>query len=224
MLVSVSGIDGGGKSTQIELLMRALSAGGFNPRYLWARGGYTPLFNRLKSFLRTAAPKKGLVPASGHSLKRDQMFTRPIVRKLWITMAILDLAALYGVKVRWWVLRGRTIVCDRYLWDTLIDFELNFPGENVRGWLLWRALQFIAPLPEVQLLIMIPVTESLRRSDLKGEPFRDSRAVLEKRYARYLQLSERPGIRVIDGLRPREAVANEIAGIVLRQLPGHPNH
>ena len=69
--------------------------------------------------------------------------------------------------------RRLVVVSDRYHWDTLVDFILNFPEELVSGWLLWKLLIKIAPVPDYAFLILVPVEESIRCSDLKGEPFRD---------------------------------------------------
>ena len=48
MIVAISGLDGAGKSTQIDLLSKSLSAKGVRVRFLWARGGYTPGFEFIK--------------------------------------------------------------------------------------------------------------------------------------------------------------------------------
>ena len=52
MIIAFSGTDGAGKSTQIKILVSEFSKQGFKVKYIWARGGYTPLFSALKFFLR----------------------------------------------------------------------------------------------------------------------------------------------------------------------------
>ena len=51
-LISISGIDGSGKSTQLNLLKKYYEKNGHKVIYLWSRGGSTPGINKLKSFLR----------------------------------------------------------------------------------------------------------------------------------------------------------------------------
>jgi hypothetical protein len=123
-LIVFSGMDGAGKSTQIELLLERLRREGRNPVYLWSRGGYTPLFEKLKSLLRRLPGRA--VPPSGHNPARAQAFGKGWVRRTWLVLALLDLLRVYGVQVRWLRRRGRPVVCDRYVWDTLIDFLLTF--------------------------------------------------------------------------------------------------
>lgn len=208
-IIVFSGMDGAGKSTQIERLCENLSGRGRPPIVFWSRGGYTPGINRLKSLLRRGSGGTA-IPASGPSEKRTQAFSRPMVRKLWLTLAILDLGLLYGVWLRWKRLTGHIVICDRYLDDTKMDFELNFPEEAVADWLLWKLLAKFAPAPNVAFLLTIPVAESRRRSIEKQEPFPDSEETLEKRLANYHSWSDQAGWISLDGLQSRDTLADEI--------------
>ena len=40
MIVSISGLDGAGKSTQIKMLSKRLIEDGMSTKIIWARGGY----------------------------------------------------------------------------------------------------------------------------------------------------------------------------------------
>ncbi len=218
-LVSFSGLDGAGKSTQIDRLLATLKAQGRNPVYLWTRGGYTPLFSGLKSLLRSASRGR-ILPAPGPSRQRTQALAKPAARRTWLVLALLDLLWVFGVQVRWWNRRGRPVICDRYLWDTWIDFCLNFPGESVEEWRLWRILARIAPRPDVAFLLLLPVDESVRRSQLKGEPFPSSREILSSRLALYEQLlagrgpERKVAWHALDARRPVDDLAAEIGTAV----------
>ncbi len=215
MLIAFSGLDGAGKSTQIDLLMKVLQEKGHALAYLWVRGGYTPVFNILKSLVRQITRGKAL-PPSGRNQARSQAFTKPWVRYVWLRLSLLDLILTYGIRVRWWLIFGKTVVCDRYIWDTLIDFRLNFPMEAVEESWLWRALVRIAPKPDVAFLMIIPVEESIRRSKLKKEPFPDSAEVLAARCEQYLSLRSQSGWIVVDGAQDVQHVSAQI----LASLPG----
>jgi len=186
-LITLSGIDNAGKSTQIANLTRYLQERGKAPVVLWSRGGYTGGFSALKIWMRRLWP--GSIPPPGHSEQREAVLRRVRVRTVWLALALLDLIRVYGINIRWWRLRGRTIICDRYLWDTLIDFRLNFPEETVETWWLWRFLTSLSPKPDASVLLMIPLEESIRRSEMKQEPFADPPEVRARRYVMYEELS-----------------------------------
>jgi dTMP kinase len=218
-LLVLSGLDGAGKSTQIALLATRLAADGHRPKVIWSRGGYTPLFNALKDTVRRFGRGR-IVPKSGHSYQRSQTLSNPLVRRLWLTFAIVDLWWLYGIQVRWLCWRGRTVICDRYLWDTLIDFHLNFPQEQVELWGLWRLLVKASPRPDAAFLLLVPVEESLRRSRQKQEPFPDSPEMLSRRLTEYQTLARNGDWRVMDGCRPVNDLAAEIWAAVVAGTHG----
>src|SRR3990172_5450245 len=97
-LVVFSGLDGAGKSTQIDLLRRRLQSSGVRTTVVWVRGGYTPAFVVLKSLVRRLAPRA--VPPPGASAARTETLARGWLRRIWLTIAVLDLVLFTGVYLR----------------------------------------------------------------------------------------------------------------------------
>lgn len=228
MIIAFSGTDGAGKSTQIDALSQAIEGAGYKTAYIWARGGYTPLLRAVKApVLRVLGRNPNAETAAaqkfgGYSNRRANLMRRPIISRIWLVVAIIDLALLYGVYVRYLSLRGRIVICDRYTGDTRIDFARNFPDTyNERG-LLWRLLTTVAPRPDLHILLTVPVDVSVARSLAKKEPFPDDVSTLRFRLERYQSLPEFSADRVLPlgGTAPIDEIAAEIRNAVRSAKPG----
>ena len=206
--IALSGIDGAGKSTQLQLISDHLESRGESVIYLWSRGGNTPGINALKQFIRKMALKK--LPPSGHSAQRDYMLTRGWIQRVWLVLAIFDLIRIYGICIRWWLLTGKSVVCDRYLWDSLIDFKVMFPNIDIENWLLWKFLVWCTPVPTRSVLLMIPIEVSEARCLQKYEPFPDTPERRKRRYHLYEIASKFKYWDIIDSTRPVDIVFSDI--------------
>jgi thymidylate kinase len=138
---------------------------------------------------------------------------------------MVDLMLYWGIYLRYQQLRGRIVICDRYLDDTRLDFRRNFPTVAFERSRLWRLLAWITPRPDVSFLLWIPVAVSLQRSQEKGEPFPDDEQTLAWRLESYMDESVFPAEDYIrlDCRLPVETVAAEIAAMVssLPAVAGH---
>ena len=190
MFLSFSGLDGAGKSTQIGLLVDWFEKHGKRVNCLWARGGYTPGFELLKRLLRILLGK-GL-PAPGNSISRKKKLAQSWVAKLWLTIAILDLIFFWGVYLRLQRMKGYVIICDRYLDDTRLDFQQNFPHVKFENMFLWNLMNRLVPEPDMSILLWVSVKKSVERSLFKDEPFPDDSQILAWRLSSYLDENQFP--------------------------------
>lgn len=210
-LIAFSGIDCSGKSTQITLLRRALESTGERPTVLWFRPGYSPLLDNLRRVVRWLRP--AALPTTKDPEARARVFGSARVQRIWAAAALVDAVLQYAVGARWSLLWGRTVICDRYVEDAVLDLRLRFPELGVERWSMTRLLGALAPKPFVRLLLAIPHQEMLRRMVIKNEPFPDPPDVRDQRYLEYLRFVDR-GYAVVDGARPVDEVHRDVWRLV----------
>lgn len=215
-LITVSGIDCSGKTTQISLLVDRLRERGEKPLYYWSRVGYTPLFNGLKTLLRRTIGESRL--PTGDSPQRDRFLNRPATRTLWLWLAFADMILQTAFRLRMLRLLGYTIVCDRYLDDSENDLILHF-GESTARLAGWRLVKAIAARPDVSILLDLPFEEALRRSTLKNEPFADSEERRRRRAALYARMRQSGRYEVIDARNSIAWIGAEIDSLVFAGEP-----
>jgi len=182
-VILFSGLDGAGKSTQIDRLKDYYLNKNERVYCFWSRGGYTPGFQKLKNTIRKILKNK--LPKAGKSQEREASFGNPLIRKIWLFISIVDLIFYYSFFLRIKLLCGYNIVCDRFILDTNVDFNIAYPNENVENWILWKILVWSSIKPNHHFLLLISVKESMKRSLLKDEPFPDTMDTLKKRLSLY---------------------------------------
>ena len=207
MIITFSGIDCAGKSTQIEQLEQYLVSQGLRIRKMWYRPGYSPEMERLKALycrLRGVqrAQKRVSVPGGGAS-------SLSLKNAAWLASAALDMAAQWGAKLRYWEKQCDVVICDRYIDDALYDFRFRFPGIPCFG-LAFDVFRLAFPRPELSFLMMISHQEMLERMAQKQEPFPDPPEIRDKRYEVYRQLADTGRYTIIDAGHSVDEVFAEI--------------
>jgi thymidylate kinase len=186
MIISFSGLDGSGKSTQIQRVKKRVQEEGGNAVVLWSRGGYTPGFKLLKKLVRLMSLNR--LPEAGSSERRSRIIAKPIVRRIWLTLALLDLMVFYGIYVRFLDYRGYTVICDRYIDDSRLDFVENMRIGNLEDSWIWKVLVLLSPKADLPILLEIQVDLALERSRIKNDEYPVARDALERRFQEFASI------------------------------------
>lgn len=213
-MISFSGIDCSGKSTQIEKVIAALSGDGYKCKKIWSRGGYTPLLEGIKNLVRK---DKGS-DTEGREAYRREVHKNGKKRKILLWASILDMALYYGIYFRIIGMR-RLIVADRYVWDSYIDFKMKYPEFEFETWRIWKLLMKTYTKPRVAIIYTIPAEVSMYRSSLKEEPFPEDIETRELRIGNYLdEIKNGRWDCVIDATVPVEEVFDKTIQIIRSAL------
>lgn len=210
-MIAFSGIDCSGKSTQIEILKKELEEKGRRVEVIWSRGGYTPWIEGIKTLIR---PDKKYTEEQKKAY-RESVNSNSKKAKLLLVASIWDLARYYGIVFRIKEMFGKTIICDRYIWDTYIDFKIKFPQFDFENWFAWKFMMKVIKKPKCSLIFTIPAEESIRRSELKNDPHPEP---FELRVRRINFYNEEINKHRWDNVIDAQVSIEEVAEIVRRKV------
>lgn len=208
MIITLSGVDCAGKTTQLDALEAALTERGHRVKRLWFRPGYSPLLDTLRTGVRKLRPSA--LPSNKNPEARKQAFAKPGVSRTWVTMGAVDTLISLGGHVRWLSARGYTVLCDRYVEDAIVDLALVFPDLVSLDGRLRRALVKACPEPDVAILLTLSREVAIARAHAKNEPFADPPERRAERYDIYMGMADNGRFTVVDAEQPIEAVTRTI--------------
>jgi len=208
MLVTFSGVDGSGKTTQAEALLSAFQTCHLRAQRVWSRGGSA-------SWIGWLTGRRQRVPVSGTAKDRvrarQTRFRSPWLRWGWSWLTTLELLWEYALRIALPLCLGRVVIADRYLFDTLADWGAYFGEESVEKRSAARLLRGLSPRPAVAFLLDLPSAVAQSRSS-DGLPTE----FLEAQSATYRRLASALRLERLDATRGREELADEIVAKVLR--------
>lgn len=175
MLITLSGLDGAGKSTLAEALKSSLERDGI-PATIFHMNKDIGLYAYLRNIRDAIKDRAGTVtresPVEGGSppnarrpgrakralleARRRIIWNKPVRR--WVDLGDLALFLAYRLYIE--RLRGRVLIMDRYFYDRLAD------QADGRRWKYLRWFAGITPVPDVPVLVEVSPEEAFGR---KGE-------------------------------------------------------
>ena len=211
-LVTFSGIDGSGKSTQISILKNNLERKNYTYVVIWARGGWTPGIEFLKKLFRK---DKGLSLQDKLEYK-EKILQNKSNRKVLLVLSMLDLILYFGLYYRWLLIKNKYVICDRYMFDTHSDWKVNYKSFNFENWVLYKVLISIIPAPDHSILLKISAKESTIRCLSKVDDMTEPENVRLKKIQIYDQIVEAysPFQLIVDGTITPEGISEEISKII----------
>lgn len=205
--IYIAGCDGTGKSTQASLLLEELRRQGLRPQHLWLR------FAFLVSLpLLVYARWRGYSWSEQHDGVRYGYwnFQRSRLLRALLPWTLLVDAALVALpKVYFPLLRGRTIVCERFTLDMLADLVVAFDDPMFHQRLPGRLFPKLLPRDAAVVVLDLDAeTIRKRRANLRY----DKR--LEARLQAFHYLVQDQGIAVISGQPPVNVVSVQIRALL----------
>jgi thymidylate kinase len=226
VVVSLSGLDGAGKSSQATALRETLEKLGVNCVIEWMPLGHSPRNPTLHRIRRTAnralalarrlrrARSSAHTGAAGPSAEPNPARTlrqqSELVTQAWATIVALMQAWQHRRAVRRHRGTGRIVIFDRYTLDSAAQLRF-FYGDSHRFPFQKWLLRILSPKPQMLFLLDVRPETLMRRKELQY-------TLDEVRAQTRLYRQERRAlcVRRLDGERPRTELSDEIASAVWR--------
>lgn len=213
ILVSLSGIDGSGKSSQARLLHEALSALGVEAALVWndLQGNVAldvvavPVKRVLGAVRRKVTPMSA---APGSTPPPD--FGHGRARAAWAVYVTLANALEQRFTATRRSAGNRVVIFDRGPLDLAVRMEVLY---RTRAELRRRLVGLAAPRPDLAFFLNIPPELSTARKQDIWSP-----AELAEHAGIYRELAPQFGVRSLDGERRPEDIAAEIGRAVWQRL------
>lgn len=207
MIISFSGIDSAGKTTQIQMLLEACKEKGIHTKQVWSKARGTPGVLWLKELVR----KDKHMDSQGKTEYRNEVFKNPKKQRLLYIASMLDLCWYWGIYYRILGAKYRYLICDRYLWDTYVEISQDFSSVSIDNSFLWKIVRSIAPKPKVSFVFVIPAEVSLERDRQKNAAGIETIDKKKKKIGMYMKCVEAGNwTHVMDGMKSREEIHTEV--------------
>lgn len=207
MLITLSGIDGSGKSSHSAAIVSALRTRGIEPRQVTARiGRLTPLRRLVAANRRRRTGSE--FAASSPRATADTHWTGWRLTA-WAIITALDYG-LWLQWVRWLRWRGQTVIADRYLCDFAVEFSILVRSQPALAQALLALLRLVEPQPARAYFLRIDPALSMARKPEDQHGYNHDEVCRA-----YDALAGRYGLRVVGNDAPFEQVSGVIVPDVL---------
>jgi thymidylate kinase len=216
-MVALSGIDGAGKSTQVEQALAWAAERGIRAETVWCR--WDPLLAKpaIKLLVRlsggglsshdsgpAASAAAGDSPPSRRRALKARLLSFPLVSAGWSAMMIVDYGLRVAPRVRRARRRNDLVILDRYWHDVIVD---RSAGGKLRT--PPRLLRWLLPDPDAVLVLDLPEAVALaRQADVPDEVY------LRDRRRLYLDLVRSGAAIAIDASRPADDVTQDVLDVL----------
>jgi dTMP kinase len=191
VLIAFEGLDQSGKETQARLLAARLARDGRRVTTVSFPDYATPIGTELYK-----------------ALHGERMYGPDVIQMLMIANRYEWKPAIVTA-----IEEGRVVVADRYLASSVAYGEAQGLDPD---W-LFEAQKYLPP-PAITVMIDIAPATAVARKQTNRDRFEQDLAMLERVRVSYRRQSQRPGWAAIDGERPIDVVAADVATAVARAL------
>lgn len=209
-LICFTGMDGTGKTTQAKFLVNSLEASGVRCRYVW--NTYRPILTKPFLILGKALflhGKNAFDDYSQYDNRKKKTLRKGFFAKGYEYLSLIDYIAQCFWTIRLPRMFGQSIVCDRYLYDVVVNLAVELDHGNEKIDRLLKVLSTLIPKPDLVFLLDLAEEVAYKRKT-------DTPSVehLKNRRRLYTSIVNGHGFIILDGSKDLEELQQTIQGRV----------
>ena len=196
-LICFTGMDGAGKTTLVKSLVEEMKKRGLKCNYVYGR--YKPFLARPALALGKILFLRGRdinEYEDYSSAKRDAVRRYSLVTSIYQKILLFDYSLQLLTKIIFPKMLGRTVICDRYVYDTVMNDIPRVDDDFEHLKRLIEKCFHIAPEPDLIFLIDLPEEIAYQRKE--DTP---SISYLKERRNIYLDIGKEYDMRILDGCK-----------------------
>jgi thymidylate kinase len=222
-VVSVSGLDGAGKSSQTLAVQELLTAVGVEAVVAWMPLGHSPRHPTLRLIRRTAgrvlrfgrrrgADAVGRASIGEPNPMRAARERSELIAQGWVTVVALIQALQHRRAVLRHASTGRLVIFDRYVLDTAVQLRYFYGAQHRFEFQKWL-VRLVSPTPKLSFLLDVPAETVATRKPLQ---YSFDEVCLQA--GLYKDELESSGVVWLDGERPQAELTDELAETIWREV------
>jgi len=215
-LVSLSGIDGSGKTTHARALAMAFAECDIRTNVVWSLGASSRFTDALIRMVRPFVSRSSRAATPDETreknvARKSAWLQKPVLRWGWTAMTVVDLFFRYLRRIALPLLIGRMVVADRYTGDALVELAVLMDRTEVAEVGPGRLWHRVCPTPNLSYYLDIDAQEALMRKPDESVDYLACQVFVYRHMARLW------GMEILDASEPQEIVMDAIVNEVLEQ-------
>jgi len=216
--VCFSGVDGSGKTTQVEALIEEMKKNGIETKYVWNRfeGRMLTPFTAITKMI--FFHRKGAIAnPTDYCDTKKRLLKNCVLSVGYQYFLLFDYFFQILFRVRIPLIHGKNIVCDRYVYDIIADLSVDFNYSEERVKRMLKNLLYLFPKPDLIFLIDVPEEIAYQRKD--DVPSID---YLKERRKVYLNIGKKYRMIILDGCKDLRKLKELVRKEVFEYIKGVP--
>lgn len=231
MLISISGVDGSGKTTYAKYLYDTLVFCELRTQYVWSRVGSSTFLKPFSKIAKMFFSQKRVKKIPKHfeyseNLEpgRENLFEKSLfLRSLGLFLLLLEMLWQYSYKVTLPLFLKRVVICDRYIYDTFVDTATRYGVRlnSLEGRLFTKIIAKLTPKPELAYFLNLRVEDICNRREVSF----NEKLLIREQIDHYKKISPIHNLQMINNngsvTKVREEITHETLAKYYKKWESH---